>query len=51
MVNLIKAEEGKVWKSKINGSVGGNLILLGVNDSLDNYEQVDKPEDEQPNEN
>lgn len=37
------AEEGKVWRSKIDGSYLSNTLILGVEDSLDNYEQVDPP--------
>lgn len=45
------AEEGKVFKSKIDGAYLSNVIILGKNDSLDNYEQVDPPvyEDEEDN--
>ena len=45
------AEEGKVFKSKIDGAYLSNIIILGRNDSLDNYEQVDPPvyEDEEDN--
>lgn len=34
------AEEGKVWKSKLTGDILSNEIYLGINDSIDNYEQV-----------
>ena len=37
------AKEGKVFKSKIDGAYLSNLIILGKNDSLDNYEEVDPP--------
>lgn len=37
------AEEGKVFKSKIDGAYLSNIIILGRNDSIDNYEQVDPP--------
>ena len=45
------AEEGKVFKSKIDGAYLSNVIILGKNDTLDNYEQVDPPvyEDEEDN--
>lgn len=45
------AEEGKVFKSKIDGAYLSNVIILGRNDSLDNYEQVEPPvyEDEEDN--
>ena len=38
-----KAEAGKVWKSKLDGAVLSTDLILGKNDSLDNYEQVDPP--------
>ena len=37
------ADEGKTFKSKIDGAYLSNVIILGKNDSLDNYEQVDPP--------
>lgn len=45
------AEEGQVFRSKIDGAYLSNVIILGKNDSLDNYEQVDPPvyEDEEDN--
>ena len=45
------AEEGKIFRSKIDGAYLSNVIILGKNDSLDNYEQVDPPvyEDEEDN--
>ena len=45
------AEEGKVFRSKIDGAYLSNVIILGKYDSLDNYEQVDPPvyEDEEEN--
>lgn len=40
-----QASEGKVFKHKTTGVIGSELILLAVNDSIDNYEEVDKPEE------
>ena len=37
------AEEGKVFKSKIDGAYLSEVLILGKNDSIDNYEQVDPP--------
>ena len=37
------AKEGKVFKSKIDGAYLSNVIILGKNDSLSNYEEVDPP--------
>lgn len=49
---IYKAEEGKVWRSLIDGAYLSNELILGKNDSIDNYEQVDEPvypeEDELP---
>jgi len=38
-----QASDGKVFKNKITGIIGCELILLAKNDSIDNYEEVDKP--------
>jgi len=38
-----KASEGKVFKHKTTEVIGSELILLAVSDSIDNYEEVDKP--------
>ena len=40
------AEEGKVFKHKITGDILSNELYLGINDSIDNYEQVDEPKEE-----
>lgn len=48
-----KASEGKVFKNIATGVIGEELILLAVSDSIDNYEEVDKPpvvEEEEPTE-
>ena len=44
-ITLIKyqADEGKVFAKKSNGEIVGRIICLGVNDSIDNYEEVDEP--------
>ena len=39
------AEEGKVFKHKITGDILSNELYLGINDSIDNYEQVDEPKE------
>lgn len=36
------AEDGKVWKHKITGDILSEILYLGINDSIDNYEQIDK---------
>lgn len=37
------AQEGKLFRSKIDGAYLSNIIILGKNDSLENYEEVDPP--------
>lgn len=44
------AEQGKVWKHKVTGDILSNELYLGINDSIDNYEQVDEPKEELPQE-
>ena len=41
MNNHYIAEHGKVWKSKTTGDVLSEQLYLGINDSIENYEQVD----------
>ncbi len=45
-----QASEGKVFRNKATGVIGSELILLAVNDSIDNYEEADKPIEENPGE-
>ena len=44
-----KASEGKVFKNKITGVIGSELVLLAKSDNIANYEEVDKPMEEQEN--
>ena len=37
------AQEGKVFRSKIDGAILSNILILGKNDLLDNYEEIDEP--------
>ena len=37
------AQEGKVFRSKIDGAILSNVLILGKHDSLDNYEEIDEP--------
>ena len=46
MIKILKAEEGKVWKSLKEGWIGSDTLILGSNDSITNYTQVDKPVEE-----
>ena len=41
--NEHKASEGKIWKSKIDGSYLSDILILGKEDKIENYEQVDPP--------
>lgn len=43
MTNEIKADKGKVWKSKIDGAILSDILILGRNDKIENYEQIPKP--------
>lgn len=38
-----KASKGKVWKSKIDVAYLSDLLILGKEDSINNYEEVDPP--------
>lgn len=38
-----KASKGKIWKSKIDGAYLSDLLILGKEDSINNYEKVDPP--------
>lgn len=38
-----KACKGKIWKSKIDGAYLSDLLILGKEDSINNYEEVDPP--------
>ena len=48
-MNIIRAESGMVYRNKTNGMLAGTLIL-GVGDSLDNYDLIPEPEPEEPEE-
>lgn len=45
------AQEGKVFKSKIDGAILSNVLILGKNDSLENYEEIDPPVYDEGDEN
>lgn len=38
-----KASKGKIWKSKIDGAYLSDLLILGKEDSINNYEEVEPP--------
>ena len=46
MIRMFKAADGKVWKSKKEGWIGSDTLILANNDDISNYEQVDKPIEE-----
>lgn len=41
--NEYKASEGKIWKSKIDGTYLSDILILGKEDRIENYEQVEPP--------
>ena len=45
------AQEGKVFKSKIDGAILSNVLILGKNDSLENYEEIVPPVYDEGDEN
>ena len=45
------AQEGKIFKSKIDGAILSNVLILGKNDSLENYEEIDPPVYDEGDEN
>lgn len=42
-LKVYKADEGKVWKSLIDGAILSDQLILGKEDDINNYEQVDPP--------
>ncbi len=42
-LKIYEADEGKVWKNKISGDYLSTTLILGKEDKLANYEQVDPP--------
>lgn len=45
MLRYFKAEEGKVFKSKLTNDILSEELYLGIHDSIDNYEQVEIPKE------
>ena len=41
---VLTAEEGMVFKSKLNGDILTNKLYLGCNDTADNYEEISEVE-------
>lgn len=50
MLKEYKANEGNVWKSKKDEFILTEILILGVFDSIDNYEQIPKPVEVEANE-
>lgn len=40
------AKDGCVWKIKSTGMILSEVLYLGNNDSIENYEQIEKPQEE-----
>lgn len=51
MLNYHKAENGKVFKSKITNDILGYELYLAKSDTIDNYEQIDIPTEEPAEQN
>ena len=41
---ILTAEEGMVFKSKLNGDILTNKLYMGCNDTADNYEEISEVE-------
>ena len=41
---ILTAEEGMVFKSKLNGDILTKKLYLGCNDTADNYEEISEVE-------
>ena len=41
---ILTAEEGMVFKSKLNGDILTKELYLGCNDTADNYEEISEVE-------
>ena len=46
MLRIEVAKEGKVWKHKETGDILTNTLYLGIDDSINNYEEIDELIDE-----
>ena len=40
MLRKYEAENGKIWKSKITGDILSEILYLGINDKIENYEEI-----------
>lgn len=41
---IIIPDEGKVLRNKVTGEIIEGIVGVGTNDSVDNYEEIDKDE-------
>ena len=41
---ILTAEEGMVFKSKLNGDILTKKLYMGCNDTADNYEEISESE-------
>lgn len=46
MIQKYYAKEGFVWKSKRENWIGTEVLILGSNDDITNYEQIPVPVEE-----
>lgn len=44
MINKYIANNGFIFKSKVDGVFLSNILILGKEDAIDNYEEVDESE-------
>jgi hypothetical protein len=40
MLRIHTTKPGYIWKSKLTGDILSETIYLGINDTIDNYEEV-----------
>ena len=46
---MYTAAEGMIYRNKLNG-ITAKVLIIGLNDSIDNYELIPEPEEEQEGE-
>jgi len=44
-----EAPEGYVYANKLDNSIYGKVIIIGINDSIDNWELILEPKEEENN--
>jgi len=45
LINKYEAEQGFIFRNKSTGDELGSVLYLGINDSIDNYDQIKQPID------